>query len=122
MVNFQNKPTGTSWLVWEVPKLAITIGRALICIPRASKMKIAEGALDNDDVRFHYALPDGQGGWKVTEDSHKSSPVKYLNQDCTPMVVKLEAADIISAREGGMWFAVEWEEESIFEVDYLVAM
>jgi len=38
------------------------------------------------------------------------------------MVVNMDDADLKVAREGGVWVAVEWKKEGIFDFDYLVAM
>jgi len=121
MVNMQ-KPEGVSWLVWEVPIGSVSVGRAMICHPSSKKVDIAEDAFDKGDIRFHYSVPDGKGGWKVIEDAHKSKPTAFSGQACTPVVAEMNEADLKAAREGGMWVAVEWKQEAIFDFDYLVAM
>lgn len=106
-----------SWLVWKIPSGAVSIGRVMMCHPRGAKHVLAEDAFNKGSVRFHYAV-----GGKVTEDVHKLQPFGFLNQECTPVVVKMNDADLESARDGGMWVAVEWEQQAVFDFDYLVAM
>merc|ERR1712194_958808 len=115
----QPKPmlNSVSWLVWKIPKGAVSIGRVMMCHPRSAKKVLAEDAFDEGNVRFHYAVAG-----KVTEDVHKLHPFSFLKQECTPVVVKMNDADLKSARDGGMWVAVEWEQQAIFDFDYLVAM
>jgi len=121
-MNYKGKPSGISWLVWEVPPETISIGRAMICHPRTSNSKLAEDSFDKGVVRVHYAVPVGMDGWKVVEDAHESKPVSFVGQECTPVVAEMDEADVRAAREGGMWIALEWKEEGIFDFDYLVAM
>ena len=121
LVNFGNKPD-LSWVVWEVPAGSISMGRIMICHQRGRGTKPAEGMLDNGNVRFHIALPDGANGWKVVEDVQKIKPVIYVEQDCTPVVQLTDDADLKAAKEGGLWAAVEWKKEGVFDFDYLVAM
>ena len=115
------KPDGVSWLVWKVPEGAVSIGRVMICHPRGAKNLLAEDSFEGD-VRFHYALSDGNGGWKVIEDAHKQHPMKFVKEECMPVIVKMNEADLKAASKGGIWVAVEWKQEAIFDFDYLVAM
>ncbi|KAL9180899.1 hypothetical protein ACHAXT_009704 [Thalassiosira profunda] len=119
MVNKQ-KPESVSWLVWEIPKGAVNLGRAMMCHPRGTDA-IAEDAFDKGDVRVHYAVPDGKGGFKVAEDAHKAKKVN-TSQDCMPMIGEMNDDDRKAAKEGGMWVAVEWKPEGVFDFDYLVAV
>ena len=115
MINFP-------YTLQEVPPGAITIGRILICLPRKKGQKLEEDSFSSGNVRFHIALPNGgNDGYKVVEDTHKTTPVTFVNQECVPMVV-MDGADLKLAREGGVWAAVEWKKEGIFDFDYLVAM
>ena len=117
MINFSYK------YKQEVPPGAITIGRILICLPRGKGPKLEEDSFSSGNVRFHIALPNGgNDGYKIIEDTHKTTPVTFVNQECVPMVVSMDDADLKLAREGGVWAAVEWKKEGIFDFDYLVAM
>jgi len=111
-----------SWLVWEIPKGIVSVGRSMICHPRNGKPLITEDALEKGDVRFHYSVLDGQGGWKVFEDVQKVTPVNFFKQECTPIVVEMDDDSLKSAREGGMWVAVERKANALFPFDYLVAI
>ena len=111
------RTNSVSWLVWKVPKRAVSIGRVMMCHPKSAKKVLAEDAFDKGSVRFHYAV-----GGKVIEDVQKLHPFSFLKQECTPVVVKMNDADLKSARDGGMWVAVEWEQQAVFDFDYLVAM
>lgn len=125
MLNAPN-PKGFSWLVWEIPPGSMTIGRAMLCHPRgAKKVVTAETFADEKQLalRFHYAVGDGKGGYKVIEDSHKTSQkLNVVKQECTPLVTEMKSEDLKSANEGGMWVAVEWNQTAILDFDYLVAM
>ena len=117
-----------SWLVWRVPEQTIMVGRAMMCHPRGTKKKLAEGDIESDRVRFHYAVPvrgeNGEYGedWTVREDVRWGESIEYVDQECTPIVVDMEAEDREAAWNGGMYVAVEWSLATVFEFDYLVAM
>lgn len=119
LINGGLVPDGVSWLVWEVPKGIVSIGRAMMCHPKGIQV---EDAFDKGDIRFHYAVPDEKGGWKVYEDAHKSKPMTFLNQLCTPVVQEMNDVDLKAAKDGGFWVAVEWKKEAVVYFDYLVAM
>jgi len=111
------KPDGISWLVWEVPEGAVSIGRAAIC-----QMGVPAGdSFENGDIRSHYAVPDGEGGWKVVEDAHESKPVTFLGHLCIPFLHVTDDADL-KAAGGGMWVAIERKAEAATGFIYLVAM
>ena len=98
------------------------IGRAMICHPRGKEMGIqVEDVFENGNIRFHYAVHEGDG-WKVVEDAHKSKPVTFVKQECTPVVHEMNDVDLKAAREEGMWVAIEWKKEAVIDFDYLVAM
>jgi len=122
LINSSIKPDGVdvSWLVWEIPAEAISYGRALICYTRGFKESQKE-SLDKGDIRFHYAVPQEKGKWKVYEDVHKKLDSTIVKQLCMPVVTEMDEADLKAAREGGMWVAVEWKAEAIFEFDHLVS-
>ena len=131
LVNFgKHHPEGVSWLVWEVPMGAVLIGRAMLCHPRGSHLVLVEGAFDKGFIRAHYAVPDGNGEWRVVEDAHAMTepPMNFMGQECSPVIGGMnDVADVKAAKEGGMWVAVEWREEAIVDsaplnFDYLVAM
>lgn len=84
-------------------------------------MPIAEDAFDTKNVRFHYAVSDANGNWKVVEDTQKNEN-KQTGDDCIVMVNDMDANDKAAAFTSGMWVAVEWVKEGIFDFDYLVAM
>jgi hypothetical protein len=105
-----------SWLTWKVPENAVSIGRLLIC---HSRHKLAEDIFDQKNVRFHYAVSDATGEWKVIEDTQKN---ENKGDQCTVIVDKMEENDRIAAGLYGVWVAVEWKKEGIFNFDYLVAM
>lgn len=127
-----------SWLVWRVPERTLMVGRAMMCHPRGAKKKLAEGDIESDRVRFHYAVPvrgaNGEYGedWKIREDVHRGMSIDYVNQECTPIVnlpsqhpvdtTDAVAGDRGAAWNGGMYVAVEWSLATVFEFDYLVAM
>ena len=128
MVNFRklsdqlsNKPEEFSWVVWKVPKQSVSIGRIMICHPRGAKMTIAADAFDTLAVRFHYAVPDASGDAKVVEDTQKNENKKE-GDECTVMVDEMDETDRATAWSNGLWVAVEWKKQNIFEFDYLVAM
>ena len=120
-VNFDNPPDGISWVTWQVPARSISIGRIMICHPREAKESLAEDAFDTKAVRFHYAVPDASNKWKVVEDTQKNE-YKKENDECTVMVNDMDSKDKAAAWTGGLWVAVEWKKENIFEFDYLVVM
>ena len=132
MVNMKKGNMGSGddrpWLVWRVPEQTVMIGRAMMCQPRGTKKLLAEGDIESDRVRFHYAVPvrgeNGEYGedWTVREDVHRGKPIEYVKQECTPIVVDMEAGDKTAAWHGGMYVAVEWSLATVFEFDYLVAM
>ena len=93
----------------------------MICPPRGAKMKITEDAFDTKGIRFHYAVPDANGGAKVVQDTQKNENKKE-NDECTVMVDKLDDSDRAAAWSNGLWVAVEFKKQNIFEFDYLVAM
>jgi len=121
MVNMPS-PDGVSWLVWKIPEGAVSIGRVMMCHPRGRSTKVLADDAFEGNVRFHYAVPDGKGGWKVIEDVHKQNPISFVGQECTPVIVEMNDADLKAASKGGLWVAVEWKQEAIFDFDYLVAM
>ena len=122
LINF-GKPEGVSFVVWEIPQGVISVGRAFVCQPRGKKASsLSEEALEMGDIRFHYALPDGKGGWKVSTDVQRSPSLGFVGNGCTAVVGELNEADRKSAKVGGMWVAIEWKQEAIFGFDYLVAM
>lgn len=110
----QPKPmlNSVSWLVWKIPKGAVSIGRVMMCHPRRAQNVLTEDAFDKGSVRFHYAV-----GGKVAEDIHKLHPFVVSQQECTPIVVEMNATDLKSARNEGMWVAVEWEQEAVLDFD-----
>ena len=122
MVNLQSKAPGISLLVWEVPPGSISVGRVMMCHPRGKNLaKLEADSFENGNVRFHIAIPDGGGGWTVKEDVHMATPVTFVDQECTPIVVNMPEEDIKLAKEG-IWVAVEWSEDRVFDFDYLVAI
>lgn len=117
-VNMANKPD-VSWLTWKIPEGSVSIGRVMICHPRTATMKLTEDAFETKKVRFHYAVSDATGTWKVVEDTQKN---EYRGNVCTVVVNDMDETDNTAARLYGMWVAVEWTNEGIFDFDYLVAM
>ena len=128
MINFglvksqlDKQPEEFAWVVWKVPQQSLSIGRIMICHPRGAKMKITEDAFDTKGIRFHIAVPDANGGAKVVEDTQNNENKKE-NDECTVMVDKLDDSDRAAAWSNGLWVAVEFKKQNIFEFDYLVAM
>ena len=93
----------------------------MICQPRFSKMRLSRDAFDTRDVRFHYAVLGESNDWKIVQDTQKNEYGKE-NDECTIMVNDIDEKDKAAAWKSGLWVAVEWKKESIFEFDYLVAM
>ena len=83
----------------------------------------ADDAFSSDAVRVHTAvkLKGKEEDWTVAEDVHHAHPVAG-GEECTPVVQQLSEADRDAALEGGMWVALEWKKEAVFDFDYLVAM
>lgn len=112
------KPEGISWVVWKVPEKFVSIGRIMMCQPGNASYRIAADAFDTKNVRFHYAVSDASGNWKVVEDTQKNENIG----ECIVLVNDMNAADREAAWTGGLWVAVEWKTEGIFDFDYLIAM
>ena len=112
-----NKPD-VSWLTWKVPEGAVHIGRVMICQPRGAAI-LAEDSFDTEKVRFHYAVSDATGSWKVVEDTQNN---ESRGNVCTVIVNDMDDTEKTAARLYGLWVAVEWKQEGIFDFDYLVAM
>jgi F420-0:gamma-glutamyl ligase-like protein len=93
----------------------------MICQQRGAAMPIKEDAFDTKNVRFHYAVSDASGNWKVVEDTQKNEN-KQAGDDCIVMVNDMDANDKAAAWNSGLWVAVEWTQDGIFDFDYLVAM
>lgn len=93
----------------------------MVCQKRGTGMPIAEDAFTTKNVRFHYAVSDANGGWKHVEDTQKDEN-KKAGDDCIVMVNDMDANDKAAAFTSGVWVAIEWKQEGIFDFDYLVAM
>ncbi|KAL9183031.1 hypothetical protein ACHAXT_004818 [Thalassiosira profunda] len=115
----KQKPETVSWLVWEIPKGVISLGRAMMCHPRNTN-SMAKDAFEKGGVRIHYAVQDGKGGFKVVEDVHKAKRVDI--SACMSVIGEMNDSDRQAAKEGGIWVAVEWKPDFVFDFDYLVAM
>ena len=109
--------------MWKVPERAVSVGRLLVCQKRGPALPIAEDAFTTKNVRFHYAVSDANAdsGWKLVEDTQKDEN-KQTGDDCIVMVNDMDANDKATAFTSGMWVAIEWKQEGVFDFDYLIAM
>lgn len=94
----------------------------MICQPRYSKVRLAEDAFDTKAVRFHYAVLDTSNDWKIVQDTQKNEYYGNEKDECTIMLNNIDEDDKRSAWASGLWVAMEWKADNIFEFDYLVAM